>query len=147
VPVALLVAAHRLVLPAVLALPAVPIFVAGRAAARAEALSREYAEQLVRYRHLFVVADRFRRQADGGGVNGVQLAAAARELRASTSMLEGLLGTIAGEAERLDLPLLRDLAGNASSTPGRSAASSSSSNALARRPGRARRVSSSTRPT
>jgi signal transduction histidine kinase len=110
--VALLVAAHRLVLPAVLALPAVPIFVAGRAAARAEALSREYAEQLVRYRHLFVVADRFRRQADGGGVNGVQLAAVALELRASTSMLEGLLGTIAGEAERRDLPLLRDLAGN-----------------------------------
>jgi hypothetical protein len=145
VPVALLLAAHRLVLPAVLALPAVPIVVAGRAAARAEALSREYAEQLVRYRHLFVVADRFRRQADGGGVNGVQLAAVARELRASTSMLEGLLGTIAGEAERLDLRAIWPA--TASSTPGSSAASSSSSNAPARRPGRARRVSSSTRPT
>jgi signal transduction histidine kinase len=110
--VALLVAEHRLVLPAVLALPAVPIFVAGRAADRAEALSREYAEQLLRYRHLFVVADRFRRQADGGGVNSVQLAAVALDLRASTSMLKGLLGTIAGEAERQDLPLLRELAGN-----------------------------------
>jgi signal transduction histidine kinase len=110
--VALLVAEHRLVLPAVLALPAVPIFVAGRAADRAEALSRQYAEQLLRYRHLFVVADRFRRQADGGGVNSVQLAAVALDLRASTSMLKGLLGTIAGEAERQDLPLLRELAGN-----------------------------------
>jgi len=86
--------------------------VAGRAADRAEALSREYAEQLLRYRHLFVVADRFRRQADGGGVNSVQLAAVALDLRASTSMLKGLLGTIAGEADRQDLPLLRDLAGN-----------------------------------
>src|SRR5262245_9375069 len=111
--VALLVAEHRLVLPVVLALPAVPIFVAGRAAERAEALSREYAEQLLRYRHLFVVADRFRRQADaGGGVNSVQLAAVALELRASTSMLKGLLGTITGEAERRRLPWLRELAGN-----------------------------------
>jgi signal transduction histidine kinase len=111
--VALLVAEHRLVLPAVLALPAVPIFVAGRAAERAEALSRDYAEQLLRYRHLFVVADRFRRQADaGGGVNSAQLAAVALDLRASTSMLKGLLGTITSEAERQQLPWLRDLAGN-----------------------------------
>jgi signal transduction histidine kinase len=111
--VALLVAEHRLVLPAVLALPAVPIFVAGRAAERAEALSRDYAEQLLRYRHLFVVADRFRRQADaGGGVNNAQLAAVALDLRASTSMLKGLLGTITSEAERQQLPWLRDLAGN-----------------------------------
>lgn len=111
--VALLVAEHRLVLPAVLALPAVPIFVAGRAAERAEALSREYAEQLLRYRHLFVVADRFRRQADaGGGVNPVQLAAVALDLRASTSMLKGLLGTITSEAERQHISWLRDLAGN-----------------------------------
>jgi signal transduction histidine kinase len=111
--VALLVAEHRLVLPVVLALPAVPIFVAGRAAERAEALSREYAEQLLRYRHLFVVADRFRRQADaGGGVNSAQLAAVALDLRASTSMLKGLLGTITSEAERQQLSWLRELAGN-----------------------------------
>ncbi len=111
--VALLVAEHRLVLPAVLALPALPMYVAGRAADRAEALSRDFAEQLLRYRHLFVVADRFRRQADaGGGVNSVQLAAVALDLRASTSMLKGLLGTISGEAERRDLGWLRDLAGN-----------------------------------
>ncbi len=111
--VALLVAEHRLVLPAVLALPAVPIFVAGRAAERAEGLSRQYAEQLLRYRHLFVVADRFRRQADtGGGVNSAQLAAVALDLRASTSMLKGLLSTITGEAERQQLPWLRDLAAN-----------------------------------
>jgi signal transduction histidine kinase len=111
--VALLVAEHRLVLPLVLALPALPIFVAGRAADRAEALSRDYAEQLLHYRHLFVVADRFRRQADaGGGVNSVQLAAVALDLRASTSMLKGLLGTITREAERRDLDWLRDLASN-----------------------------------
>src|SRR6266536_305053 len=59
--VALLVAEHRLLLPAVLALPALPMYVAGRAADRAEALSRDFAEQLLRYRHLFVVADRFGR--------------------------------------------------------------------------------------
>jgi signal transduction histidine kinase len=111
--VALLVAKHRLVLPAVLALPALPIFVAGRAADRAEGLSRQYAEQLLRYRHLFVVADRFRRQADAkGGVSSTQLAAVALDLRTSTSMLKGLLGTIAGEADRRDLPLLRELAAN-----------------------------------
>jgi signal transduction histidine kinase len=111
--VALLVAEHRLVLPVVLALPAVPIFVAGRAAERAEALSRDYAEQALRYRHLFVVAERFRRQADAGGaINGVQLAAVALDLRASTSMLKGLLGTITNEAERQQLAWLRDLAGN-----------------------------------
>jgi K+-sensing histidine kinase KdpD len=109
--VALLVAKHRLVLPAVLALPALPIFVAGRAADRAEAMSRQYAEQLLRYRHLFVVADRFRRQADEqSGVSSVQLAAVALDLRNSTSMLTGLLGTITSEAKRRDLPLLRDLA-------------------------------------
>jgi signal transduction histidine kinase len=111
--VALLVAEHRLILPAVLALPAVPIFVAGRAAERAETLSREYAEQLLHYRHLFVVADRFRRQADaGGGVNSMQLAAVALDLRASTSMLQGLLRSISREAERQDLHWLEDLAGN-----------------------------------
>jgi signal transduction histidine kinase len=111
--VALLVAEHRLVLPAVLALPAVPIFVAGRAAERAEELSRDYAEQLLRYRHLFVVAERFRRQADSGGaINSVQLAAVALDLRASTSMLKGLLGTITNEAERQHIAWLRDLAGN-----------------------------------
>jgi signal transduction histidine kinase len=111
--VALLVAEHRLVLPLVLALPALPILVAGRAAERAEKLSREYAEQLLRYRHLFVVADRFRRQADaGGGVNSMQLSAVALDLRASTSMLQGLLGSISREAERRDLDWLQDLAGN-----------------------------------
>jgi signal transduction histidine kinase len=111
--VALLVAEHRLVLPAVLALPAVPIFVAGRAAERAEKASRQYAEQLLRYRHLFVVADRFRRQADaGGGVNSMQLSAVALDLRASTSMLQGLLKTISREAERRDLDWLQALAGN-----------------------------------
>ena len=111
--VALLVAEHRLVLPAVLALPAVPIFVAGRAAERAETLSREYAEQLLHYRHLFVVADRFRRQADaGGGVNSMQLSAVALDLRASTSMLQGLLRSISREADRQQLPWLSDLAGN-----------------------------------
>ncbi|HZD68620.1 MAG TPA: ATP-binding protein [Actinomycetes bacterium] len=111
--VALLVAEHRLVLPAVLALPAVPIFVAGRAAERAENASRQYAEQLLRYRHLFVVADRFRRQADaGGGVNSMQLSAVALDLRASTSMLQGLLKTISREAERRDLNWLQALAGN-----------------------------------
>jgi signal transduction histidine kinase len=111
--VALLVAPHRLVLPLVLALPAVPIFVAGRAAARAERLSRQYAEQLLHYRHLFVVADRFRRQADaGGGVNSMQLSAVALDLRASTSMLQGLLRSISREAERRDLDWLQALAGN-----------------------------------
>jgi signal transduction histidine kinase len=111
--VALLVAEHRLILPVVLALPAVPIFVAGRAAERAEELSRGYAEQALRYRHLFVVADRFRRQAEaGGGANSVQLSALALDLRASTSMLKGLLSTISREAERHDLGLLKDLAGN-----------------------------------
>jgi signal transduction histidine kinase len=111
--VALLVAEHRLILPVVLALPAVPIFVAGRAAERAEELSRDYAAQALRYRHLFVVADRFRRQADlGGAISSVQLGAVALDLRASTSMLKGLLGTIAGEAERRQLPWLRELAGN-----------------------------------
>src|SRR6266516_1628709 len=78
-----------------------------------EKLSREYAEQLLRYRHLFVVADRFRRQADaGGGVNSMQLSAVALDLRASTSMLQGLLGSISREAERRDLDWLQDLAGN-----------------------------------
>jgi signal transduction histidine kinase len=111
--VALLVAEHRLILPVVLALPAVPIFVAGRAAERAEELSRDYAEQALRYRHLFVVADRFRRQADSGGaINSVRLAAVALDLRASTSMLKGLLGTITSEAERRQLGWLRELAGN-----------------------------------
>ena len=111
--VALLVAEHRLVLPLVLALPALPILVAGRAAERAERLSREYAEQLLRYRHLFVVADRFRRQADAGsGVNSLQLSAVALDLRASTSMLQGLLRSISREAERHDLGWLQALAGN-----------------------------------
>jgi signal transduction histidine kinase len=111
--VALLVAEHRLVLPLVLALPTLPILVAGRAAERAERLSRQYAEQLLRYRHLFVVADRFRRQADaGGGVNSMQLSAVALDLRASTSMLQGLLGSISREAERRDLDWLQALAGN-----------------------------------
>ncbi len=81
--VALLVAEHRLVLPA------------------------------LRYRHLFVVADRFRRQADaGGGVNSMQLSAVALDLRASTSMLQGLLRSISREADRQQLPWLSDLAGN-----------------------------------
>ena len=111
--VALLVAEHRLVLPLVLALPALPILVAGRAAERAETLSRQYAEQLLHYRHLFVVADRFRRQADaGGGVNSMQLSAVALDLRASTSMLQGLLRSISREAERRDLGWLQALAGN-----------------------------------
>jgi signal transduction histidine kinase len=111
--VALLVAEHRLILPVVLALPAVPIFVAGRAAERAEELSRKYAEESLHYRHLFVVADRFRRQADAGGaINSVQLAAVALDLRASTSMLKGLLRTIGSEAERQQLGWLRELAGN-----------------------------------
>src|SRR6266508_241866 len=111
--VALLVAEHRLVLPLVLALPALPILAAGRAAERAETLSRQYAEQLLHYRHLFVVADRFRRQADaGGGVNSMQLSAVALDLRASTSMLQGLLRSISSEAERRDLGWLQALAGN-----------------------------------
>ncbi|HZD72160.1 MAG TPA: HAMP domain-containing sensor histidine kinase [Actinomycetes bacterium] len=111
--VALLVAEHRLVLPIVLAVPALPMYVAGRAADRAEALSRDYAEQLLHYRHLFVVAERFRRQAEAGsGVNSLQLAAMALDLRNSTSMLKSLLGTIHREAERRDLGLLQDLAGN-----------------------------------
>ena len=111
--VALLVAEHRLVLPLVLALPALPIYVAGRAANRAEALSRDYAKQLLHYRHLFVVADRFRRQAEAGsGVNSLQLAAMALDLRASTAMLKGLLGTISREAERRHLDWLQGLAGN-----------------------------------
>ncbi len=111
--VALLVAEHRLVLPVVLAVPALPMYVAGRAANRAEALSRQYAKQLLHYRHLFVVADRFRRQAEAGsGVNSVQLAAMALDLRTSTAMLKGLLGTIDREAERRDLGWLQGLAGN-----------------------------------
>jgi len=111
--VALLVAEHRLVLPLVLALPALPILAAGRAAERAETLSRQYAEQLLHYRHLFVVAGRFRRQADaGGGVNSMQLSAVALDLRASTSMLQGLLRSISSEAERRDLGWLQALAGN-----------------------------------
>jgi signal transduction histidine kinase len=111
--VALLVAEHRLVLPVVLAVPALPMYVAGRAADRAEALSRDYAKQLLHYRHLFVVADRFRRQAEAGsGVNSLQLAAMALDLRASTAMLKGLLGTISREAERRDLDWLQGLAGN-----------------------------------
>jgi signal transduction histidine kinase len=111
--VALLVAEHRLVLPLILALPALPILVAGRAAERAETLSRRYAEQLMHYRHLFVVADRFRRQADaGGGASTMQLSAVALDLRASTSMLQGLLRSISREAERRDLDWLQALAGN-----------------------------------
>jgi signal transduction histidine kinase len=111
--VALLVAEHRLVLPVVLAVPALPLYVAGRAADRAEGLSREYAKQTLHYRHLFVVADRFRRQAEAGsGVNSVQLAAMALELRTSTAMLKGLLGTISREAERRDLEYLQALAYN-----------------------------------
>ena len=111
--VALLVADHRLVLPVVLALPAVPIFVAGRAAERAEELSRKYAEESLHYRHLFVVADRFRRQADAGGaINSMQLSALALDLRASTSILRGLLRSISREAERRDLDWLQALAGN-----------------------------------
>ena len=42
----------------------------------------------------------------------MQLAAVALDLRASTSMLKGLLRTITSEAERQQLPWLRDLAGN-----------------------------------
>jgi signal transduction histidine kinase len=111
--VALLVAEHRLVLPVVLAVPALPMYVAGRAANRAEALSREYAKELLHYRHLFVVADRFRRQAEAGsGVNSLQLSAMALDLRASTAMLKGLLGTISREAERRDLGWLDGLASN-----------------------------------
>lgn len=111
--VALLVAEHRLILPVVLALPALPIWVAGRAAHRAEALSRDYAEQTLHYRHLFVVADRFRRQAEAGaGVNTLQLATTALDLRASTAMLKGLLGTIAREAEQHGLAYLKALATN-----------------------------------
>src|SRR6266540_3057646 len=111
--VALLVAEHRLVLPLVLALPALPIYVAGRAANRAEALSRDYAKQLLHYRHLLVVADRFRRQAEAGsGVNSLQLAAMALDLRASTAMLKGLLGTISREAQRRDIQWLEGLASN-----------------------------------
>ncbi|HYY81913.1 MAG TPA: ATP-binding protein, partial [Actinomycetes bacterium] len=111
--VALLVAEHRLVLPIVLAVPALPMWVAGRAAARAEELSRKYAKELLHYRHLFVVADRFRRQAESGsGVNSLQLAAMALDLRTSTTMLKGLLGTISREAERRELGLLHDLAAN-----------------------------------
>jgi signal transduction histidine kinase len=111
--VALLVAEHRLVLPVVLAVPALPMYVAGRAADRAEKMSRKYAKESLHYRHLFVVADRFRRQAESGsGVNSLQLAAMALDLRTSTSMLKGVLGTISREAERRDLGLLRDLAAN-----------------------------------
>ena len=111
--VALLVAEHRLVLPIVLAVPALPMWVAGRAAARAEELSRKYAKELLHYRHLFVVADRFRRQAESGsGVNSLQLAAMALDLRTSTAMLKGLLGTISREAERREQGLLHDLAAN-----------------------------------
>jgi signal transduction histidine kinase len=111
--IALLVAEHRLVLPVVLAVPALPMYVAGRAADRAEGLSRKYAKQTLHYRHLFVVADRFRRQAEAGsGVNSVQLAAMALELRTSTAMLKGLLGTISREAERRDLEYLQALAYN-----------------------------------
>jgi signal transduction histidine kinase len=111
--VALLVAEHRLVLPVVLAVPALPMWVAGRAADRAEALSRDYANQLLHYRHLFVVANRFRRQAEAGNaVSGLQLGAMALDLRASTAMLKGLLATISREAERRDLDWLEGLAGN-----------------------------------
>lgn len=111
--VALLVAEHRLVLPVVLAVPALPMYVAGRAANRAEALSREYAKELLHYRHLFVVADRFRRQAEAGsGVNSLQLSAMALDLRGSTAMLKGLLGTISQEARRHDLDWLDGLASN-----------------------------------
>jgi signal transduction histidine kinase len=111
--VALLVADHRVVLPIVLAVPALPMFVAGRAAEQAEKASQKYAKELLHYRHLFVVADRFRRQAESGsGVNSLQLAAMALDLRTSTAMLKGLLGTISREAERRDLDLLRDLAAN-----------------------------------
>jgi signal transduction histidine kinase len=111
--VALLVAEHRVILPIVLAVPALPMYVAGRAADRAEEMSRKYAKELLHYRHLFVVADRFRRQAEAGsGVNSLQLAAMALDLRTSTAMLKGLLGTIGREAERRDLGLLQDLAAN-----------------------------------
>lgn len=111
--VALLVAEHRLILPLVLAVPALPMWVAGRAADRAEALSREYAKESLHYRHLFVVADRFRRQAEAGsGVNSLQLAAMALDLRASTAMLKAMLGTISREAQRRDLDWLDGLASN-----------------------------------
>jgi signal transduction histidine kinase len=111
--VALLVAEHRVILPIVLAVPALPMYVAGRAADRAEQMSRKYAKELLHYRHLFVVADRFRRQAEAGsGVNSLQLATMALDLRTSTAMLKGLLGTIGREAERRDLGLLQDLAAN-----------------------------------
>jgi signal transduction histidine kinase len=111
--VALLVADHRVVLPIVLAVPALPMYVAGRAAEQAEEASQKYAKELLHYRHLFVVADRFRRQAEAGsGVNSLQLAAMALDLRTSTAMIKGLLGTISREAERRDLGLLRDLAAN-----------------------------------
>ncbi|SRR6266511_2603578 len=111
--VALLVAEHRLILPVVLAVPALPMYVAGRAASRAEALSRDYAKQLLHYRHLFVVADRFRRQAEAGnGVNSLQLGAMALDLRASTAMLKGLLNSISREAQRRDIQWLEGLASN-----------------------------------
>jgi signal transduction histidine kinase len=111
--VALLVAEHRLILPVVLAVPALPMVVAGRAASRAEELSRKYAKELLHYRHLFVVANRFRRQAEAGSaVSGLQLGAMALDLRASTAMLKGLLATISREAERRDLDWLEGLAGN-----------------------------------
>jgi signal transduction histidine kinase len=117
--VALLVAEHRLILPMVLAVPALPMYVAGRAADRAEALSRDYAKQLLHYRHLFVVADRFRRQAEAdNGINSLQLGAMALDLRASTAMLKGLLGTISREAERRDLNWLEGLAGNGAELAG-----------------------------
>src|SRR6266540_2398406 len=90
--VTLLVAEHRLVLPLVLALPALPILAAGRAAERAETLRRQYDA--------------------GGGVNSMQLSAVALDLRASTSMLQGLLRSISSEAERRDLGWLQALAGN-----------------------------------
>jgi signal transduction histidine kinase len=111
--VALLVAEHSPILPVVLALPVVPIYMAGRAADQAEALSRKYAKETLHYRHLFVVTDRFRRQTQtGSAVNSLQLAAMALELRTSTSMLKGLLGTISREAERRDLEVLQALASN-----------------------------------
>jgi two-component system, OmpR family, sensor histidine kinase KdpD len=103
----------------VLAVPALPMYVAGRAADRAEALSRDYAKQLLHYRHLFVVADRFRRQAEAdNGINSLQLGAMALDLRASTAMLKGLLGTISREAERRDLNWLEGLAGNGAELAG-----------------------------
>jgi signal transduction histidine kinase len=111
--VALLVAQRQLVLPALLALPALPIYVAGRTAARAEELARDYAEELLHYRHLFVVANRYRRQADApGGATRLQAAEVALDLRTSTSMLKSVLSTIASEAERQGLSLVHDLASN-----------------------------------